>query len=58
MRWAASSWSATVFTVAGYTQPSPSAWPSSPTPVLANSLNVVQSLWVAEFGPCPLIWAM
>ena len=26
--------------------------------LLANSLNVVQSLWVAEFGPCPLIWAM
>ena len=52
------SWSATVFTLAGYTEPWPTATPSEPTLPGIMFTYAGESAWVNAFGGCPLTIAM
>jgi hypothetical protein len=54
----AASWSATVFTAAGYTEPWPTATPSEPTLPGIMSTYAGESACVNAFGGCPLTIAM
>ncbi len=59
VRWWASSWSATVGTVEGKTQPDPLIWPSVATVApVGKSLKTWQSDWLSGLGAWPEMRAM